>query len=222
MIDLNIKPINNPVSLEVTYLELSSELDVYKDRVKPIVERLESLYESMSVSERATVLAQHTYHRLSRLRAQNVTLFVSGTTTPELSERYYLYEDVVKAAASSLTYGVIPGIGYGYNEAAKMLYEKYLLNDVLDNTHKEELLFCLCDVLMSQYNFLYNENVSLRDELVNLVYIDLVTGEESTIPNNVYDNGAAAISALEGGWSVTKRLINLNTIQGKANYSYGM
>lgn len=179
-----------------------------------IVKELEVIYKKMSVVQRATPVGKELFGRIGRLKANNVIIYVSGLIPSDTSERYYLYEDAIKAASSALNYGVIPGIGFGFVQVANHFYH-------IASGYKENEAAIILDlaklVFAKQYEHLtgnsWNPNTDCE-------YVDLITGESKTVPDTVFDNGAAAIIALKGAWSVTKTLSKLECIVGGADRSY--
>ena len=71
--------------------------------------------------------------------------------------------------------------------------------------------------ITGQYEYLMNREYRVREENF---YFDMVNLVEEKVPTKVFDNGSSAIVALEGGWSVVKRLRKLSCILGKSNTSY--
>ena len=174
---------------------------------------LDERYERQSIIDRQTPIGRELFRRISRLRANNVTIKVTGVTASDATERYYRYEDVMKAAHTGQQYGVIPGIGYGY-----LMASNYVA-DQLPQQSDEELESCrqlLIKVLRSQYEHLtgYDYNGGTP------TFIDLVTGEESTTPMNVFDNAAATMIALKGAWQTAKTLGKISNVMGRSNKSY--
>lgn len=192
---------------------ISKEDPTVEAKANKILKDLDNRYESMLVSDRQLPVGRELFKRISRLRGNNVTIMITGVTGSDMMERYYRYEDVMKAAGTGLQYGVIPGIGYGYMEAAKYLKG---LQEQSDVGHRS-LLADLCNVLTRQYTQL--TGISLGDPEFG-TYIDLVTGDETDIPVNVYDNAAATMIALEGAWATAKTLSKINNVMGRSNKSY--
>lgn len=223
----HVDTITGDVSIDLSGILLDPESEIeegktYRDNIDIIMKSALPVYEGMNYTEKASPIGQILFSRISRLRGENVTIWVSGMTDAEISERFYLYEDAVKVAASSIRFGVIPGIGWGYNQAAQKLYAKY--SHLTQSTGKREtvtwaIIHDFLKVLVAQYEHLSDEDYDFEGDNR---YMDLVTGEVSDRPENVYDNGSAAIVALEGGWSVVKRLGKLSCILGKSNTSYQM
>lgn len=196
--------------------------NIIDDRVKEILDRILPTYEGMNFTEKASYIGKFLFARIARLLAENVTIIVSGMTKAEISERYYLYEDAIRVAQSSIQFGVLPGIGWGYNQVAEILHDKYRDLDTSEDEQdriKSVVVEKFISVLTAQYEYLSNHEYNLGG--TNL-YFDLVTLEETEIPTNVFDNGSAAIVAMEGGWSVVKRLCKMSCILGKQNTSYAM
>lgn len=214
-----LEVIPTPVKLDYAGIHLDGENPVYKERAKEILALLVPAYEDSNVSERASLLGIHQFERISRLRGTNVQLNITGMTDSEITERYYLYEDAVKAAASSLLYGVLPGIGWGYVQAARYIYDKYVKGKPFNSESKVAEIFA--NVLLTQYNYLNPETfMEASEERQQVLYHDLVTDSLTEVPDFVFDNGAAAIAALEGAWSTVRRLIKMHVILGKSNNSY--
>lgn len=237
----------NDFKLDKEGIKFDATVPVIKQRVDTILERLVPVFDAMSITEKATVLGKISQRRISRLRAENVTIVVSGMTEGEISERYFLYEDAVKAAQSSLRYGVIPGIGYGFNKAAERLVEEVMLpineQDILTvrDDCVRDIARSFVDILIApyhhltggEYSFVAEDNYIYYPDTGDFIdydehtaqsmknyYIDLVTGETEEVPTNVFDNGCAALCALESAWSVVKHIGRLEAILGKSNSSY--
>lgn len=177
--------------------------------LKPLDER----YEAMTVVERASVIGRVLFSRIGRLRANNVTIKVTGVTESDAMERYYRYEDVMKAARTGLQYGVLPGIGYGYMQASVFIDQQPQQSD----EELEQLRVDLSDLLTYQYSYLTGLEKGDADYGK---YIDLVTGEVSDKPTAVFDNAAATMIAFEGAWATAKTLSKTNNIMGRSNQSY--
>lgn len=229
-------------------VKFDSKSPAVETKVKEILDVLVPMFESMTITEKATVLGKLAQRRIGRLRAENVTIIVSGMTEGEISERYFLYEDAVRAAETSLRFGVIPGIGYGYNQAAEKLVKNvlYPLKQKEELGPRDECALSLTEsfveILVSQYRHLTGEEYVIINKEDNYiyypsvrifgvydpvtageqknVYIDLVTGDAEDKPINVFDNGCAAMCAIESAWSVVKHLGRLEAILGKSNSSY--
>lgn len=178
-----------------------------------ILSKLDERYNALGVVERQTPIGQELNRRIGRLRANNVQLRVTGTVPSEATERYYRYEDVMKAADTALEFGIIPGIGFGYLKAREML-------DALEKQSDEgleQLVVLLKKVMVAQYEHLTDRVYSGPE---SVMFIDLVSGEESTTPMNVYDNAAATMVALKGAWSTAKTLGKISNVMGKSNTTY--
>ncbi|EBY9763916.1 hypothetical protein D5W64_12455 [Salmonella enterica subsp. enterica serovar Saintpaul] len=189
------------------------EEDAVGKVIPDILELLDERYEAMSIVDRQTPVGRELFRRISRLRANNVTLKVTGVTPSDASERYYRYEDVMKAARTGQQFGVIPGIGYGYLSGSDYI------RDQVPAQSDEDLEWCrtvLIDVLATQYEHLTGNIYS--GEIPE--YIDLVTGEKSNTPMNVYDNAAATMIALRGAWQTAKTLGKISNVMGRSNKSY--
>ena len=213
-------------TFDISSIEIDPSVEVEGRDVKQAIDDILlpalDVYNGMNYTEKASPIGQILFNRISTLRAENITIYVSGLTDAEISERYYLYEDAVKVAASSLRFGVLPGIGWGYTKAANNLLRKYhelSLSDVKKDQVTWDIVRKFMKVLTAQYEHLTGEPWDFED--VNY-FVDLVTGEQTLEPKNVFDNGSASIVALEGGWSVVKRLGNLSCIMGKSNTSYSL
>jgi Chaperonin GroEL (HSP60 family) len=178
-----------------------------------ILAPLDERYKEMGAVERATVIGMSLFKRISRLRANNVTIRVTGITDSDASERYYRYEDVMKAARTGLQFGVLPGIGYAYMEASKWLAAQPEQSD----EELEQLRIELSDLLTYQYTHL--TGLKLGDADYGK-YIDLVTGEVSDKPTAVFDNAAATMIALDGAWATAKTLGKTSNVMGRSNQSY--
>lgn len=192
---------------------IDGEQDFVQDGLKKILPPLVERYDALSVVERATVIGQVLFSRISRLKANNVVIKVTGVTESDASERYYRYEDVKKAAATGLQYGVLPGIGYAYMEAAKYVQGLPQQSD----EELEQLRLDLSELLTYQYTHL--TGIHRGDEKFGK-YIDLVTGEVSDKPTAVFDNAAATMIALEGAWATAKTLGKINNVMGRSNQTY--
>lgn len=180
-----------------------------EDRLEEIIPR----YEALNTIDRQTPIGRSLFNRVGRLQANNITMSVTGAVPSEATERYYRYEDVMKAAKTGKEFGIIPGIGYGYISAAEFLMEHYSESD----EELKELLALLIGALRSQYEHLTGYE---HDDVGSAVFIDLVTGTKSKTPENVFDNAAATLTALRGAWSTAKTLSKINNIMGRSNTSY--
>lgn len=204
---------NVRITLTTKGVVLHKEDKEVHDRAEEILAELTVRYEGLSTLDRQTPVGRALFRRIGRLRANNVLIRVTGTVPSEATERYYRYEDVIKAARTGLEFGVIPGIGYGYVKAAEYIDKLPAQSDEGLNNLREQFK----KVLVSQYVHLtghvYDGEGSAR-------YVDLVTGEESLVPVNVYDNAAATLTALKGAWSTAKTLGKISNVMGKSNTSY--
>ena len=212
------------VYFDITGIHVDPKKEPYKSRVEEALNELVPLYEGMNFSEKATLMGMFLSLRIGCLRGENVTVHVSGMTEGEISERYYLYEDAFKVAKSCLKFGVIPGIGWGYNQTAQILHEKYvnvkIPNEVPENPFdllKSDIANKFCRALVSQYEYITKRKYSFEEEAK---YLDIVRNTLDTKPEWVYDNGSAPMIALSGAWSVVKRLGKVSFILGKSNSSY--
>lgn len=193
---------------------------VFDERARAILDRIKPVHDGMNFSEKASYMGKFLLSRISRLQAENVTIIVSGMTKAEISERYYLYEDAIRVAASSIRFGVLPGIGWGYNQVAEELFQQY--RDLDNSPHEtDKVMWAVIQrfikAITGQYEYLMGKTYQFGAE--NLYY-DMVNLVEEEVPTKVFDNGSSAIVALEGGWSVVKRLRKLSCILGKSNTSY--
>lgn len=195
-------------------LAVTKDDDLVKQRAEPLLETLDERYEGFSIMDRQQPVGMEVARRIGRLRANNVTINVSGVTVSDAEERYYRYEDVMKAAKTGLQFGVIPGIGYGYLMARQMLEEDKPAQSDEELNQLHELLM---DVLTSQYEHLTGNKYTGSG---SVCYVDLVTGEETAVPNNVYDNAAATLTALKGAWATAKTLGKISNVMGKSNSAY--
>uniref|UniRef100_A0AAU8KZN3 GroEL-like chaperonin n=1 Tax=Pantoea phage Survivor TaxID=3232176 RepID=A0AAU8KZN3_9CAUD len=209
-----LKVIDVDVMLATAGIFLTKDNDLVKHRAEPILERLDERYESFSITDRQQPVGRDVARRIARLRANNVTINVSGVTQSDAEERYYRYEDVMKAARTGLEFGVIPGIGYGYLMARQMLEgaKPAQSDEGLNQLHE-----LLMQVLTSQYEHLTS---NVYEGPGSVCFVDLVTGEESPVPANVYDNAAATLTALKGAWATAKTLGKVSNVMGKSNSAY--
>lgn len=182
-------------------------------RADKILEGLDNRYDQLGIIERQTPVGRELNRRIARLRANNVTIKVTGVTASDASERWARYEDVMKAARTGQQFGVIHGIGYGYLMASKWLESE------IPQQSDEELEKCrigLIKVLRAQYEHLTGFDGASE----NPTFIDLVSGQESDTPMNVYDNAAATMIALEGAWQTAKTLGKISNVMGRSNTNY--
>ena len=184
-----------------------------EERAEHILEGLDNRYATLTVMDKQTPVGRSLFRRIGRLRANNVMIRVTGTVPSEATERYYRYEDVIKAARTGKEFGVIPGIGYGYLMAAEYIASLPEQSD--EDLNRLRLFFQ--QVLVAQYEHLTG---NLYSGVGSASYIDLVTGEESIVPVNVYDNAAATLTALKGAWSTAKTLGKISNVMGRSNTSY--
>nr|6HDD_A Chain A, Putative chaperonin GroEL [Pseudomonas phage OBP]6HDD_B Chain B, Putative chaperonin GroEL [Pseudomonas phage OBP]6HDD_C Chain C, Putative chaperonin GroEL [Pseudomonas phage OBP]6HDD_D Chain D, Putative chaperonin GroEL [Pseudomonas phage OBP]6HDD_E Chain E, Putative chaperonin GroEL [Pseudomonas phage OBP]6HDD_F Chain F, Putative chaperonin GroEL [Pseudomonas phage OBP]6HDD_G Chain G, Putative chaperonin GroEL [Pseudomonas phage OBP] len=192
---------------------LDKSIEEVESRADSILEGLDNRYEALGIIERQTPIGRELNRRIGRLRANNVTIKVTGVTVSDASERWARYEDVMKAARTGQQFGVIPGIGYGYLMASKWLEAN------VPQQSDEKLEKCrigLIEVLRAQYEHLTGHDGSAE----NPIFIDLVTGQESDTPMNVYDNAAATMIALEGAWQTAKTLGKISNVMGRSNTNY--
>lgn len=202
-----------PINLRSNGIYIPKENELVKARADEILAGLDERYNGMTVVERANVIARELAKRISRLRANNVTIRVTGVTSSDAKERHDRYEDVMKAAKTGLQYGVIPGIGYGYMQASAHVAGLPAQSDV----ELESLRLKLVELLTYQYSYLTGIE---KDDADFGNYIDLVTGGVSDVPTNVFDNAAATMIAIEGAWATAKTLSKTNNVMGRSNQSY--
>lgn len=208
-----IKDNDIDIVLSVTGVMMSKGITVIEKRAEEILIGLDERYARQSIVDRQTAIGRELFRRIARLRANNVTVKVTGVTPSNTTERYYRYEDVMKAARTGQEFGVIPGIGYGYLMASNWI-EKEFPQQSDEGLEKCRLLFI--NVLRQQYIHLTGKPY----EGGTPTYVDLVTGEEAETPMNVYDNAAATMIALKGAWSTAKTLGKISNVMGKSNSSY--
>lgn len=199
------------------------------ERADKILERIVPDYEALDQATRQKPLGMNTYTRIGILRGNNVKITVTGQTVSDCNERYYRYEDVMKAAKTAINFGVLPGIGWGYLNAADAVEKQFGTPEL--SQRQRALLDAFLGVLRSQYEYLtgykYKELMTpasgfwwFKKPAGKLKFIDLTTGEETSQPEKVYDNAAATCLALEAGWATAKTLGKLSTIQGRSNTNY--
>lgn len=181
-----------------------------------IVSELQARYDQMTVIDRQTPIGLILMDRISRLSGSNVIIKVTGTVPSEAKERYYRFEDAIKAAKTGKIFGVLPGIGCGYLGAAKILFMERDPKDAFE----EKLLMDFIEVLESPYKHLTGQNDYQTKNQKPAQFLDLVTGEVSERVDNVFDNAAATMTALSGGWSTAKTLAKLNNIMGRSMKQY--
>lgn len=211
--DSDVNPNKAKFIINARGVYVNAEQEGVSEVLEKILKPLDERYEAMTVVDRATVIGRSLHDRIGRLRANNITIKVTGVTDSDASERYYRYEDVMKAARTGLQYGVLPGIGYGYMEASKFVSEQPEQSD----EELEQLRIDLSDLLTEQYMHLTN----LRPGDAEYgKYVDLVTGEVSDKPTAVFDNAAATMIALEGAWATAKTLGKINNVMGRSNQNY--
>lgn len=209
-----VKELDVDVVLMARFLAVTKDEQLIKDRAEPILELADGRYEALTIMDRQQPVGMELARRIGRLRANNVTINVSGVTVSDTEERYYRYEDVMKAAKTGLQFGVIPGIGYGYLMARQMLENDKPAQSDEELNRLHELLM---DVLTSQYEHLTGNKYTGNS---SVCYVDMVTGEETVVPNNVYDNAAATLTALKGAWATAKTLGKISNVMGKSNSAY--
>ncbi|QBZ70750.1 putative GroEL like chaperonine protein [Edwardsiella phage pEt-SU] len=209
-----LKVLDVDLVLLAKLLAVTKDDELIKQRAEPILETLDERYDAFSIMDRQQPVGMEVARRIGRLRANNVIINVTGVTVSDTEERYYRYEDVMKAAKTGLQFGVIPGIGYGYLMARQMLENDKPAQSDEELNRLHELLM---DVLTSQYEHLTG-NKYTGDSSV--CYVDMVTGEETVVPNNVYDNAAATLTALKGAWATAKTLGKISNVMGKSNSAY--
>ena len=187
------------------------------DTKKMIMEELTNRYHGMDVIARQSPVGKNVFDRISRLSGNNVVIKITGTVPAEAKERYYRYEDAMRAARTGVTFGVVPGIGWGYLNAAKALAKEIdmgNLNKVEFGLFKDYL-----ECLEAPYKHLTDDTEYTTIEGTMVVdkpthFLDLVTGEVESKPSKVYDNAAATMTALKGGWATAKTLAKLNNVMG--------
>lgn len=211
--DSDVNPNLAKFTINARGVYVNAEQEGVREILERLLKPLDERYESMTVVDRATVIGRSLHDRIGRLRANNVTIKVTGVTDSDASERYYRYEDVMKAARTGLQYGVLPGIGYGYMRASKFVADLPEQSD----EELEKLRIDLSDLLTYQYTHL--TGLYLGDVDYGK-YVDLVTGEVSDKPTAVFDNAAATMIALEGAWATAKTLGKINNVMGRSNQSY--
>lgn len=177
-----------------------------------ILSELTPRYEKMNTMEKQTPIGLSLFTRISRYRANNVIIKVTGTVPSEATERYYRYEDAMKAAKTGSIYGILPGIGWAYLTVAKQLIERYSNEEL--TAQQSELVMDFASVLTQPYCYLTGNSIEEPK------FFDLVTGEEESIPTSVYDNAAATMTALTGAWSCCKTLAKINNVMGRSMSNY--
>ncbi|UOX39506.1 60 kDa chaperonin [Aeromonas phage ZPAH34] len=186
-----------------------------KETAPKLVQELKKRYDVMNVIERQSPIGKNLFDRISRLTGNNIIIKVTGTVPSEASERYYRYEDAMKAAKTGVIYGILPGIGYGYLSAAHQIKEKLGKEIKEENV---ELFNTFLNVLLAQYKHLSGDvEFELGSEPK---FLDLVTGEIESKPTKVFDNAAATLTALSGAWATAKTLCKLSNIMGRSHSSY--
>lgn len=184
-------------------------------RAQAILESIVPQYEGMDVAARQTPIGMSLMGRIGVLRGNNIIITVTGQTVSDMNERYYRYEDVMKAAKTAISFGVLPGIGWGYLTAAAKVEAHYDMIP-MDKTERE-LLDLYLDVLRQPYEHLTGFRYRSMDKLR---FIDLTDGSESDFPDKVYDNAAAVTVALKGAWATAKTLGKLSTVNGRGDKDY--
>lgn len=202
------------VTLKVKGISLDKADPNVEERADHLLKGMDVRYNEMTIVDRQQVIGRELFRRISRLRANNIIIEVTGVTESDATERYYRYEDVMKAANTGLQYGVLPGIGYAYMEAAKHVLGLPKQSD----EELDELRKTLAQILTYQYSHLTGIYATDEDQFGK--YVDLVTGEISDIPTTVFDNAAATMIALRGAWQTAKTLSKTNNIMGRSNQSY--
>lgn len=197
------------------YIEQDNDGHV-KTTCDNLVVELAKRYDMMTVIDRQTPVGKNLFDRISRLSGNNVVIKVTGTVPSEATERYYRYEDAMKAAKTGITFGILPGIGYGYLTAACHLYDDVTSEEVAPETLK--LLEDFVDVLLAQYKHLTEDHD--YQLFTRPSFLDLVTGETEEVPTKVFDNAAATMTALSGGWSTAKTLGKLSNVMGRSHQTY--
>lgn len=210
-------------------IRLSKEDPVIQVRADVIANRLDEIFELLTQGARQTPSGLNLYRRIGILRANNVIVTVTGETVSDCNERYYRYEDVMKAASTAVNFGVLPGIGWGYLTAASAIETEYQAKELTNN--QQYLLDTFLAVMRSQYEYLTGYNYKelmtpasgfwiFKKPAGKLKFLDLTSGEVSDHPGKVFDNAAATCLALSAGWSTAKTLGKLVTIQGRGDKNY--
>lgn len=184
-------------------------------RAQSILASIVPQYEGMDVAARQTPIGMSLMSRIGVLRGNNIIITVTGQTLSDMNERYYRYEDVMKAAKTAISFGVLPGIGWGYLAAAAQVEDHY--DQISLDKHQKELLDLYLDVLRQPYEHLTGFRYRSMEKLR---FIDLTDGVESDFPDKVYDNAAAVTVALKGAWATAKTLGKLSTINGRGDKDY--
>lgn len=206
---------------------IDRNLPIAAERADKILSRLLPEFEMLDQAVRQKPLGLNLYRRIGILRGNNVKITVTGQTLSDCNERYYRYEDVMKAAKTAINFGVLPGIGWGYLNAADAVEAEF----TKVTPRQKVLLDTFLAVLRSQYEYLtgykYKELVTpasgflwFKKPAGKLKFVDLTTGIETDKPERVYDNAAATCLALEAGWATAKTLGKLSTIQGRSDVNY--
>lgn len=180
-----------------------------------IVGTLTPRYEAMSVLDRQKPIGRNLLDRISRLSGTNVIIKVTGEVPSDATERRDRFEDVIKAARTGRIYGILPGIGWGYLEAGRQLLKMVRP----ENEWQEELLKEYLEVLTQPYTQLTGVDYTITEDGTPM-FLDLVTGHTSSDVTTVFDNAAATMTALSGGWSTAKTLVKLHNICGRSMKSY--
>lgn len=205
-----------PFNLTIDKVTMDPDNTAIKGRVEPILKELNERYEKFDIIARNSPVARNVLDRIGRLTGNNITIKVTGTVPSEARERYYRYEDAMKAARTGLIYGVIPGIGYGYVMAAKHLESRF--EELAQTTEQKDLLRAYLRVLCEQYSHLTGNEIPLNG--IEPKFLDLITGEVEDKPTKVFDNAAATRIALQGGWATAKTLAKLEHVMGSSITNY--
>lgn len=207
---INLFIVDVPYRLLPNGMEIISSDPKVKERAKEILDYIKPRFAKLSLVDRQSPIGRHMHARIGRLEANNITINVTGLLLSEANERYARFVDVKKAAETGLQFGILPGIGYAYLEVAKQLHAE-LKEDQDKYAPHRDLVVDLINVLKAQYEHITDEFAKLEGDNV---FVDLVTYKESTIPDTVYDNAGATITALKAGWSTAKTLIKVSVITG--------
>ncbi|QDJ96938.1 chaperonin groEL [Aeromonas phage D3] len=209
------KECDAPFVLSQDGVTIPRECEHVETRRKEMLEINTAQYEELDQATRQKAPGLMLFERIGILSGTNITVSVTGQTESDCSERYYRYEDVITAARSSLGFGVLPGIGWGYLQAAKEVEDHFYEVGITQN--QRILMDKFLDVLRAQYTYLTG---NVYRDMDRVSFLDLTTGEESKDPGKVYDNAAATCLALESGWGAAKTLGKLSTITGRGDTNY--
>lgn len=215
MTDADMKDFTTPMMITRNSIMFDRETNEHVNEIcGGIVSELKARYDVLNVIDRQTPIGLSLMDRISRLSGSNIIIKVTGTVPSEAKERYYRFEDAIKAAKTGKIFGILPGIGWGYLTAAKLLKEEI----IPENDFEKEYLDIFLDALCSPYRHLTGDQFFTPGSTPK--FLDLVTGKESTTVDTVFDNAAATMTALSGGWSTAKTLGKLNNVMGRSMKSY--